>query len=84
MAIGGEKAFGSVGRKELERFASEARLDPEELIERMRELAAAVPAAMADALSDPSVRTHSRELEARLMAPVSTLCARTVGQLDAR
>lgn len=84
MAIGGEKAFGAVGRRHLERFASEARLDPEKLIERLRELAAAVPAAMADALSDPSVRTHSRELEARLMPPVSTLCGRTVRQLDAR
>ena len=83
MAIGGEKGFGSVGREQLERFASEARLDAPTLIARMQELATAIPAAMAEALSDPSVRSRSREIEARLMPPVSTLCARTVRQLDA-
>ena len=84
MAIGGGRAFGSVGRRHLEQFASEARLDPDHLIDRMRALASAVPVAISDALDDPSVRDHTKELEARLMPAVSALCARTVTQLGAR
>jgi serine/threonine-protein kinase HipA len=84
MAIGGVRAFGDVSRRHLERFASEARLDPPQLIERMRHLAAIVPDAVSDTLKDPSVWNHTRDLEGRLLDPLATLCARTIRQLDAR
>lgn len=82
MAIGGERVFGEVGRRHIERFAAEARLDAARLIERTRHLAAAIPDAVSDALSDPSVRDRASDLSARLVDPVAALCARTIRQLD--
>ncbi|HEY8720910.1 type II toxin-antitoxin system HipA family toxin [Pengzhenrongella sp.] len=82
MSIGGERRFGRVERRHLEAFAAATGQDAVALVDRTRELAAAIPEAMANALEEESVRTHTAELRDRLLVPVASLCATTIRQLD--
>jgi serine/threonine-protein kinase HipA len=52
MGIGGEYRIWRIGRKHWERFAVAAGLDPEFLVERVREVARAVPDLLADVCAD--------------------------------
>ena len=82
MSIGGERHFGRVERRHLEAFAVATSQDAASLVDRTRELAAAIPDAMADALDDSDVREYTAELPERLLTPLASLCATTIRQLD--
>lgn len=82
MAIAGQREFGRVERKHWTGFAAQTRQDPEQVIDALRSLAASLPDAMSDALSDPLITRAAGELRPRLLDKVAQLCAVTIGELD--
>ena len=82
MAVGRERRFGRVGRANWERFATEAKLDPEEVVDRVRVLAAKVPDAMSDAFSALASSPAGTELRGRMLDRIAQHCASTIARLD--
>jgi serine/threonine-protein kinase HipA len=75
MAIGGEQRFGRVQARHWGAFAEAADLDPQAVVGEVRDLAARLPDAMADALAAPEIQAWSGGLRERLLPPVARLCA---------
>lgn len=79
MSIGGEKRFGEVEGKHWDRFAGVVRRDPEDVRDRVRRLAAAIPEAFAEAIGELPRSAADRDLAARAVVPrIRALAEQTV------
>lgn len=92
MSIGGENRFGRVGRGAIQRYAGSkddslrelmesATVGPDDSVELMSELAAAVPKAMEASFADVSWIKGADELHERMMPKVARNCETTLAQL---
>jgi serine/threonine-protein kinase HipA len=76
MCIGGEYQLERIGRRHWHRFSIENGFEPARVIERVRELAARVPAGVVRAADSPAVRALNSELPARLAERVAGRASR--------
>lgn len=75
MAVGRERRFDRVAGRHWVRFAAEARLEPDQVLGRVRDLAARVPDALVDALDALGPSPAAAELRARMLDPLAAHCA---------
>jgi serine/threonine-protein kinase HipA len=76
MRIGGEYGLEAIKGRHWRRFAEVNRLDPEETVTRIADLAARTPDAFATAVEAPAVKVLTSELPARLLDRVSARAQR--------
>jgi serine/threonine-protein kinase HipA len=72
MKIGGEYGIEATSGRHWRRFAQANRLDPDELVERIGDLAARTPDAFATTAKDKAVRSLRSQLPARLTDRIAT------------
>lgn len=84
MAVGGERRFDKIAGVHWERFATEARLDTDLVIGRVRDLAARVPDAMSDAFTAVGRSSAADELQARMLDRIARHCRSTIARIAQR
>ena len=82
MKIGGEYGVDATSGRHWRRFAQANRLDPDETIARIDDLAARTPDAFATAAKDKAVRALQSQLPARLADRIATRAAQCHKQLE--
>ncbi|QOR69747.1 type II toxin-antitoxin system HipA family toxin [Ruania alkalisoli] len=81
MAIGGRRRFAQIDLGRWERFAREAALEQERVVERVRDLAARIPDAMSEvfAAEERAGTSGVDELRKRMLDPIARRCAVVAG-----
>lgn len=82
MAIGRERQFGRVSRRNWERFSIDANLDESWLRGVVQFMATTIPEALVQVISDEEDAIKGSELPQRLVQPVVDLCQTTITLLD--
>lgn len=83
MSIGGEREFGCVHGRHWDAFAQRVGLPAEQVREWVRQDAAALPGALADAIAGVPARSRQRaELKRVLVPRVAALCSTVTAALD--
>ncbi|WJZ68358.1 type II toxin-antitoxin system HipA family toxin [Kocuria rosea] len=82
MAIGGQRRFGRISRRHWLRFAQEARVNEDWLLERVKSLAEIIPEALDHVIRQEKEAIGDSELPNRLLNPVRHLCETTLTQLE--
>jgi serine/threonine-protein kinase HipA len=81
MRVGGEYGLWKIGRQHWERFAEAAGLEPEPLIQRVAEVAAAVPDLLATVCSEATVEGLTHPVLARMADTVAAHAAHALRRL---
>jgi uncharacterized membrane-anchored protein len=82
MSIGGEKRLGEVEGKHWDRFAGVVRRDPQDVRDRARRLAAAIPEAFAEAIGELPRSAADRDIAAQVVPRLRALAEQTVRGLS--
>jgi serine/threonine-protein kinase HipA len=81
LSVGGEREVSRIRAKQWEKAAKTLKLDPDELIDRVRQLATEFPGAFATALSDCGDTPGASEVAARSGPAITEHCQRILAQI---